>query len=172
MVRGPFEWGVAGAMVAVAATIGGWYAIEWSRSDDSGAVHVRHVLPAMKELPETPAPAIPVPLASRARSTAWYRFIAVRGDSWLQVRSGSRAGRVLFEGTLSRGTDLRFRTRPLWVRFGAATNLNLRIAGRASPLPQFGTFDAYVTRDGVHSDRVFHPDGHQATAAQSPYSDM
>ena len=169
MLQGAFEWGVASAMAAVVAVIGGWYAVEGLRGYESEATPVRHVLPATKKLPQAPAPQARLATERRPRSTAWYRFVAVRGDSWLQVRTGSRAGRVLFEGTLSRGEAVRFRTRPLWVRVGAATNLNLRVAGRASPLPQFGTFDAYVTRHGVYPDRVFHADEEgQATAAQSP----
>jgi hypothetical protein len=172
MLQGAFEWGIACAMVAVVATIGGWYAAGWLQSDDSVAVPVRHVLASDKALPRVSAPPAPAPPAvvkePRGPTRTWYRFVGVRGDTWLQVRSGSPRGRVLFDGTLTRGTARRFRERSLWVRFGAASNVNLRIAGRKAPLPLFGTFDGFVSRRGVKLDPVFHPDLPQATAAQSP----
>ncbi len=170
MFQGPFEWGVAGAMAAVVATIGGWYAVDWGQARVAGTSvePVRHVLPAAKEL----NPATPLVIgAVRPRPAAVppkVRVVASRGDSWLQVRAGSPTGRLLFGRLLVRGESVSFGVRPLWMRFGAASNVDLRIAGRPARLPLFGTFDAYVSRKGARSDPVFHPDATQATAAQSP----
>ena len=170
MLHGPFEWGIAAAMIAVVATIGGWYAADWGRGRlaETSVEPVRHVLPATKEL--TPARAIVVAAVKPrpVKASPKIRLVASRGDSWLQVRVGSPTGRLLFGRLLVRGETVSFGLRPLWVRFGAASNIELRIAGRTAPLPLFGTFDAYVSRNGARPDPVFHPDAAQATAAQSP----
>jgi hypothetical protein len=175
MVRGPFEWTLAGAMAVVVALIAGWYAVDGlERSATEGAA-VRNVLGSVKQLPRVadppstasgrPRQALPKRPAEPRRT--WFRFVGARGDSWLQVRAGSPAARILYDGTLAEGAAVRFRVRALWVRFGS-TNVNLSVAGERVTLPSMGTFDAYVTRDGISRDPVFHPDPLQATAAQSP----
>lgn len=175
MFQGPFEWGVAGAMTAVVATIGGWYAVDWGRARvaETSVEPVRHVLPAAKELNPATSLVIDAVRPRPAAVSPKVRVVASRGDSWLQVRAESPKGRVLYDGTLARGDDLTFGLRPLWIRFGAASNVDLRVAGRTARLPLFGTFDAYVSRKGARPDPVFHPDSpsagaRQATAAQSP----
>lgn len=73
---------------------------------------------------------------------------ATRGDSWLEVRAGSAKGRVLYAQTLTAGTTKRFRGRRLWVRFGAASNLDARL-GRAPLHLPVGTYSALVTARGL-----------------------
>jgi hypothetical protein len=170
MLQGTFEWGIAVTMAAVVAVVGGWYAVEGLHRRQAGALPVRAVLPTAKELPQ--APALPTVFSRpRTPTRTWYRFEGARGDSWLQVRAGSPKADMLFEGVLAEGSAVRFRVRSLWVRFGS-TNVNLHVAGKRVRLPRMGTFDAFVNRHGVRRDLVFHPDPAQATAAQSPYSDM
>ena len=59
---------------------------------------------------------------------------ASRGDSWISVRSAT--GRLLAERTLAAGTALHVRGTALWIRLGAAANVDLSTNGsRAHPLP-------------------------------------
>lgn len=101
--------------------------------------------------PRAPARATPKP-ARKARTAApagvRLQLTATRGDSWLEVRSGSSAGTVLFSGTLARGTTRTFRAGRLWVRFGGASNLDARLNGRPLGL-RFGTYDTFVTTKGL-----------------------
>jgi hypothetical protein len=105
--------------------------------------------------------------AVRRPRRATYSITAARGDSWLSARAGSEAGRVLFEGNIGRGETVRLRSRRVWVRFGSASYVDLRINGKLTPLPLFGTYDAYVEPRGVRPDPTVYAVG-QATAAQSP----
>lgn len=77
---------------------------------------------------------------------------AARGDSWLEVRSASSTGAVLYFGTLSSGRSKTFRARSLWVRFGAASNLDARLNGNALRLPA-GTYSALIGVDGLRQVR-------------------
>jgi hypothetical protein len=53
---------------------------------------------------------------------------AVRGSCWLLVRVGSSLGRTVYEHTLQSGQTVRFGLRtPLWLRVGAAWNLDAKI---------------------------------------------
>jgi hypothetical protein len=59
---------------------------------------------------------------------------ASRGDSWISVRSA--AGRLLVERLLASGTEVRLRGTALWVRLGAAANVDFSANGsRPHPLP-------------------------------------
>ena len=59
------------------------------------------------------------------------------GDSWMEVRSGSAGGQLLYEGTVLRGQQpLRFsRHRRLFIRMGRPGNLRIRVNGRVRNLP-------------------------------------
>jgi transcriptional regulator with XRE-family HTH domain len=71
------------------------------------------------------------------------------GDSWVEARAGSRAGPVLFQGTLRRGRKLRLTAERIWVRLGAASNLSLAVNGRPAPTDLQGTLDVLVTPKGI-----------------------
>ena len=55
---------------------------------------------------------------------------ASRGDCWLDARAASPTGRVLFYGLLRRGRTLRLRAQRVWVRFGFAPNVDVRVNGQ------------------------------------------
>ena len=55
----------------------------------------------------------------------------MRGSSLLQVRRGSRLGRLIFQGTLERGRSLPFVGQRLWLYAGSPENLALRLNGRS-----------------------------------------
>jgi hypothetical protein len=73
--------------------------------------------------------------AAAARTRAGLVLRASRGDSWIAVRSAT--GRLLYERTLTRGTQVRLKGTTLWIRLGAARNVDLSANGeRSHPLPE------------------------------------
>ena len=68
-------------------------------------------------------------------------------DTWVEVRSGSAAGTILFAGTLGAGTRKTFTAPALWARFGAAADVAARLNGRTLQLPA-GTYNALFTAAG------------------------
>jgi len=79
---------------------------------------------------ETP----PSPHRFRARhqvpTVSHLTLVATRGDCWLSVRAGDRAGAVLWEGMLYQGQSRRFSQRSVWVRIGAPWNLDVTLNGK------------------------------------------
>jgi hypothetical protein len=69
-------------------------------------------------------------------------------DTWVDVRAGSADGDVLYTGIIPQGSVKRFRSKRVWVRFGAAANLTARLNGRRLLLPS-GTYDALVRARGL-----------------------
>jgi RodZ C-terminal domain len=69
-------------------------------------------------------------------------------DTWVEVRSGSAEGGLLYSGTMAQGSRKLFSRTRLWVRFGAAANLTARLNGRRLLLPA-GTYDALVSARGL-----------------------
>jgi transcriptional regulator with XRE-family HTH domain len=61
--------------------------------------------------------------------------VSASGRCWVPVRAGSANGAVVYEGTLEPGQSQRFAQRPLWIRFGAPWNVNVRLDGKAVALP-------------------------------------
>lgn len=56
---------------------------------------------------------------------------ATNGDCWLQVRSRSATGKLIFEGTLQDGQTQRFvDARRLWVQLGNPANLTAKLNGK------------------------------------------
>jgi hypothetical protein len=75
------------------------------------------------------------------------------GDSWVEARAGSRAGPVLFQGTLTRGRRLRLAAaKRIWLRLGAASNVSLAVNGRPASTDLHGTLDVLVTPKGIRPD--------------------
>jgi Domain of unknown function (DUF4115) len=68
---------------------------------------------------------------------------ATRGDCWVEVRSGSATGAPLYSGTLASGRSLRFSRPKLWLRLGAASNVDVVVNGRPSSVPP-GTVELTV----------------------------
>jgi hypothetical protein len=69
-------------------------------------------------------------------------------DTWVEVRSGSADGDVLYSGILLQGSAKRFRSTQLWASFGAASNLTARLNGKSLHLPP-GTYSALVRARGL-----------------------
>jgi cytoskeletal protein RodZ len=88
------------------------------------------------------------PSPSSSETPVQLKVTASRGDSWLVVRSGSIGGRVLFDGLLERGDSFSASKSRLWVRLGAATNVDVDVDGSPPPVDLYGTLDAIVDADG------------------------
>jgi hypothetical protein len=65
---------------------------------------------------------------------------AVGGDSWMEVRSGTGPGRLLYSGTLERGQRLSFQGRSLQLALAKPGNVSVRLNGNRVELPAGSTF--------------------------------
>jgi cytoskeleton protein RodZ len=72
-----------------------------------------------------------------ARKATLARLVlrASAGDCWLEVRAGSVAGNLLYQGTLEQGQLLRFARKRLWMVVGAGDNLDATVNGKPIDLP-------------------------------------
>lgn len=103
--------------------------------------------PAAEPTEETPPPAAsppPEPVArerptkptNRPRTNGMTLTVtATRGDCWVEVRAGSATGEALYAGTLASGSSLRFNRPKLWLRLGAASNVDVVVNGEPSTVP-------------------------------------
>jgi Domain of unknown function (DUF4115) len=106
--------------------------------------------------PESPAPTTSLgtgetttaPEPARAAATAVRLKLSAIADTWIEVRSRSAGGNVLYSGILTQGSVERFRDNRVWVRFGAAANLKARLNGRPLHLLP-GTYEALVRARGL-----------------------
>jgi transcriptional regulator with XRE-family HTH domain len=80
--------------------------------------------------PEAETPPHLVRARHRAPTVSHLTLVAARGDCWLSVRAGDRAGAVLWEGMLYQGQSRRFSQRSVWIRMGAPWNLDVRLNGK------------------------------------------
>jgi hypothetical protein len=81
------------------------------------------------------------------RRTARLTLSAI-ADTWVEVRSGSANGAVLYSGVLPQGSEKRFRSTHLWASFGATANLTAHLNGKPLNLPP-GTYTALVGARGL-----------------------
>jgi cytoskeleton protein RodZ len=76
------------------------------------------------------------------------------GDSSMEVYANSRAGRLIYEGTVEAGRSVRFgverRYRRYFVRMGRPANLRVTVNGRVVSVPNRGSStEVVVTANGV-----------------------
>jgi hypothetical protein len=74
---------------------------------------------------------------------------AARGSCWLEVRVGSKTGPALYSGVVQQGQTLRFAKQRLWIRLGAAGNLDATLNGKRLASFPNGTVEVLVTARGV-----------------------
>jgi hypothetical protein len=77
------------------------------------------------------------------RAAVALKLAATRGDSWVEVRAGWATGQTLFSGALTTGKTLRFERPRLWLRLGAASNLDILVNGQPLAVPP-GTVELTV----------------------------
>jgi hypothetical protein len=85
----------------------------------------------------------PAGIASGVRMT-----LSATADTWVEIRSGSADGDVLYSGIIAQGSAKHFRSTRLWASFGAAANLIARLNGEPLHLPS-GTYTALVSARGL-----------------------
>jgi Domain of unknown function (DUF4115) len=98
--------------------------------------------PRATPTPSAPRERVAAP-AVASQSIPTVTLSAVRGDCWVSVRAGTEAGQTLYEGVLAQGDELRFRQRKLWLRLGAASNLEISVDGKPAEVPA-GTVDVVL----------------------------
>jgi RodZ C-terminal domain len=86
------------------------------------------------------------PAARAERANATITITARRGDSWISARRGSGLGTLVYEALLPRGQTARFSSDLLWLRFGAARNVDIQVNGKAVPRLPSGTLDIVLPR--------------------------
>ena len=97
--------------------------------------------PQQRSEPASAAPRNP-------RRLAALEVKATRGDSWIEAHASSPRGPLLFRGVVARGRSLRFKGRILWLRLGAASNVDVRVNGRWVGYLS-GTIDILATSQGI-----------------------
>lgn len=112
----------------------------WTGALPEDAASEPPTAPQRKPASEPPAPSPPAPQTiSRpppAPPTApTFTISATRGDCWVEVRAGSSTGEILYAGTLASGNSLRFNREKVWLRLGAASNVDVLVNGRPSTVP-------------------------------------
>jgi Helix-turn-helix domain/RodZ C-terminal domain len=132
------------AVAAVLAVIGaGGGSGGGSTAASSSATHP----PPSQSSSGSTAPPTPPPPAPGARPALL--ALAATGPCWVEVRSGSASGRVLFVGTLQAGQVRHFGLAPVWVRVGAPWDLAVRVRGHRMPLPITTAGNVLVTASGI-----------------------
>jgi cytoskeleton protein RodZ len=68
---------------------------------------------------------VPVALPTRAV------LVAARGDCWLEIRSGSSSGKLIYENTLQQGqkVNVDLRAAQAWIDMGAPSELDVHLGG-------------------------------------------
>jgi len=72
---------------------------------------------------------------TRVRGRVTLGIQAAQGSSWMEVRSGSMSGKLLYSGTLEQGQHKRFQGRQLQVSLAAPENISVRLNGNRVQLP-------------------------------------
>jgi hypothetical protein len=127
--------------------------------DDSATAPARSLalrtttgLPPVTTAPAT-VPVVPTTTAAVTTTGAAVPVVfvvtAARGDSWMEVRSATSTGRVLYSGILRQGTSDRETGRTLWVRFGSVGNVDLSLNGEPVHTASSGTVETLVTPEGL-----------------------
>jgi hypothetical protein len=80
------------------------------------------LMPPSSQFATTPTTRSPARKPAQPR-VAKLRLVAAKGDCWIEARSGSSSGRLLYFGILALGKNLTFSARVLWLRLGAPQNL-------------------------------------------------
>jgi cytoskeleton protein RodZ len=75
------------------------------------------------------------PRVTHARGQATLVVRAVRGSSWMEVRSGSMAGKLLFSGTLVRSQRQSFTAKRLELALAEPRNVVVSVNGKRVELP-------------------------------------
>lgn len=123
--------------------------VTWALGRPGGSGPGAPTTPVRVHARTPPSHARPGPVHAHAnKPPATLQLRAARGTCWLWVRLGSSRGKTLDEQTLQPGQTLRLGLRkPLWIRFGAPSNLDATISHKPLTLPS-QTADVLITATG------------------------
>jgi cytoskeleton protein RodZ len=131
---------LASALVIVAWKYGG--------ASDTGVVPPPKE-PAAKKHSTTRAPRHRAAPPTTAKTGVRLVVKATAGNSWLEVRRGSPAGAVEYQGTLLKGQKQVFTNRRLWLTIDAPANVVVKLNGQTKTLAAHGPLDLALTRTGL-----------------------
>lgn len=126
---------LAAAVIVLVCAGGGLVAWRLAGSHGSGTAAPPAHAPTAPTTRATTAPA-PANASQRQRPQPTQELIlsAARGDCWIGIRVGSASGRTLYWRTLRQGSTIRFSLRrPLWLRVGNGSNLDVTVGGKPVP---------------------------------------
>jgi cytoskeleton protein RodZ len=123
-----------------------------SSSPEPSANVLPRPLPATDSTKSTTTTKAPAAQTGHKRTKTRLVLSAVGGDCWLQVRSRSATGKLLYEGTLQAGQTQRFvDSRRLWLQLGNPVYLRARLnAKQVQNLPN-GPAIVVATAKGVRT---------------------
>ena len=132
--RSSFSWRrlAAPGLVAAALLLGALAAATLFPDDTDPASTTRAPAtpPTTTEaaVPEQPASDAPPPPPAAPETNAL--VLASRGDSWVEARADSATGEELYAGVLVQGRSVRLTAGRVWLRLGAAANVDVRVNGK------------------------------------------
>ena len=80
----------------------------------------------------------------------YLQIAAVTGPSYVTVHRGTATGRLLFQGTISKGGMEPFSGKSFWVSVSSPENLRITVAGKRIEVGGYKPVSFVVNRSGVH----------------------
>jgi Helix-turn-helix domain/RodZ C-terminal domain len=102
--------------------------------------------PDGEKVPGLATQAQSTPGPAKAAGSARLAVRATLGDSWMEVRAGSAAGRLIYSGTLEQGQRKSFEGRRLHLALAKPANVSVRLGGSPTELPAGSTFSVTARR--------------------------
>lgn len=115
----------------------------------------------------TPGTSTPTTTASHPHTTSKHKpkkhvspalptqavLVAARGSCWLDIHARSRAGKLIYQGTLPQGKTLpvNLASGPVWMTVGDPSALDVRLAGKLAHGLPAQTGNVLLTRHGIRS---------------------
>jgi cytoskeletal protein RodZ len=96
--------------------------------------------PESENVPGLAAQGAEAAQTTKARGTVRLIVRATEGSSWMEVRAASRAGKLLYSGTLEQGQRKSFDGRSLQLALAEPDNVVVRVNGNRVDLPAGTTF--------------------------------
>ena len=84
------------------------------------------------------------------RPHAFLEITAVRGPSYVTVHRGDATGRLLFQGTISKGRMEPFSGKQFWLSVSSPENLKILVAGKPVEVGGYKPVAFVVNKTGVH----------------------
>jgi cytoskeletal protein RodZ len=88
--------------------------------------------------------------AAISRPHAFLEISAVSGTSYVTVHRGGATGRLLFQGTITKGGTEPFKGKYFWVSVSSPENLRITVAGKRVEVGGYKPVSFIVNPSGVH----------------------